>query len=159
MVAGVAGGDGEHSGEAHECGVFVAVGLWTQGRVGMRRGGDVTCARFRRSEVRLDELRSVGSGIEVAAVSGDLVEREEGLAHGKRVAEIRACWICVVVAEAAAGKAAVDDDPLRGTLCFGECGLVAAGRVEIAERGDHPSVLSGVNVLVDARNALRTASG
>src|SRR6185437_14748207 len=113
----------------------------------------------RRSEVRLDELRSVGGGVEVIAVSGVLVEREEGLTHGKRVAEIRACGIGVVMTEAAAGEVAVDDDPLRGTLCFGECGLVAAGRVEIAERGDHPSVLARVNMLVDARNALCAASG
>ena len=75
---------------------------------------------------------ALAAAVRCVAVSGDLIEREEGLAHGERVAEVRAGGVGVVVAEAAAGEAAVDDDPLRGALRFGECGGVAAGGVEVA---------------------------
>src|ERR1700753_1019496 len=51
----------------------------------------------------------------------------------------------------------MDDDPLCCALCLGQGRSVAGGGIVIAERGDHPSVFAGVDVLVDAGDALGAA--
>ena len=132
--------------------------MGAEGGVGCFGGGDEAGAGRLGREVRGDELRGGLGGGEVAAVSGDVVEGKEGLAHGEGVGEVGAGGVGVVVAEAAAGKGAVVDDPAGGALGFGEGRGVAADGVELREGGDEPAVLAGVDVFVDAGDALGPAA-
>src|SRR5271157_320542 len=59
-----------------------------------------------------------------------------------------------VVAKAAVGKRALVDDPIRGAARLGERRRIATGRVQFAKRRDHPSILAGIDMRINAWNSL-----